>query len=197
MPLLSASEREGPSTLLRAGPRHTIQAARRDARGPFSSPGLPFFASLVHILMLGRDNPVRLLAVCLTLLTLCAGLLAQSTASSSSSAPRLEHFDPAMVDRDLNPCSDFFQYSCSKWLKANPIPSDQPGWGTFNSLGLWNIAAVRETPNRRRAHRELYPRRQKVGDTIPPARMSRGRPGLSRCSRPDASAAWRKSKLQN
>jgi len=50
-----------------------------------------------------------------------------------------------MIDRDLNPCSDFFQYSCSKWLKANPIPSDQPGWGTFNSLALWNIAAVRET----------------------------------------------------
>ncbi len=50
-----------------------------------------------------------------------------------------------MMDRDLNPCSDFFQYSCSKWLKANPIPSDQPGWGTFNSLALWNIAAVRET----------------------------------------------------
>ena len=90
---------------------------------------------------------MRLLAVflTLTLLTFSAGMFAQTTLSSSSSAPRLEHFDPAMIDRDLNPCSDFFQYSCSKWLKANPIPSDQPGWGTFNSLALWNIAAVRET----------------------------------------------------
>ena len=106
------------------------------------------------------------LAVSITLLTLCCGLWAQPTPSSSdSSMPRLEHFDPAMVDRDLNPCSDFFQYSCSKWLKANPIPSDQPGWGTFNSLALWNIAAVRETleqasgttPNRTSVE-------QKVGD---------------------------------
>ncbi|HSS97899.1 MAG TPA: M13 family metallopeptidase, partial [Terriglobales bacterium] len=40
---------------------------------------------------------------------------------------------------------DFFQYACNKWSKANPIPADQASWGTFNSLALWNIAAVRET----------------------------------------------------
>jgi putative endopeptidase len=116
--------------------------------------------------MLGRENLVRVLAVCFILLTLCAGLPAQTApAASSSSAPRVEHFDPAMADRDLNPCSDFFQYSCSKWLKANPIPSDQPGWGTFNSLALWNIAAVRETLEQAAAaSAQRTPIERKVGD---------------------------------
>src|SRR6266550_1298239 len=112
---------------------------------------------------------VRLLAVCLTLLTLCAGLLAQTTpasssSSSSSASRRLEYFDSAMVDRDLNPCSDFFQYSCGKWVKANPIPSDQPGWGTFNSLGLWNIAAVRETLEQAAEAANRNPVEKQVGD---------------------------------
>jgi len=89
---------------------------------------------------------VRLLTASLILLAFCPGLLSQSTPASSPSAlPQLERFDAAMADKSLNPCSDFFQYSCGKWLKANPIPSDQAGWGTFNSLSIWNIAAVRET----------------------------------------------------
>ncbi|HEY1262597.1 MAG TPA: M13 family metallopeptidase [Terriglobales bacterium] len=87
---------------------------------------------------------MRLLAITLTLFALCGGLLGQS-GGSVSSMEKLEHFDPEMVDRSLDPCADFFQYACGKWIKANPIPPDQASWGTFNSLALWNIAAVRET----------------------------------------------------
>ena len=84
---------------------------------------------------------MRVLASCLMVVILSGATLAQS----SSSAPKLEHFDPAMADRSLDPCKDFFEYACSKWMKANPIPADQARWGTFDSLALWNIAAVRET----------------------------------------------------
>jgi putative endopeptidase len=100
------------------------------------------------------------------LLAFCASSLAQSAAApSSSSMPELEHLSLDQVDKSLDPCSDFFQYACSKWVKANPIPPDQGSWGTFNSLALWNIAAVHNTleeaaqpsPNR-------TPVQQKVGD---------------------------------
>ena len=61
------------------------------------------------------------------------------------SMPDLERFTPAEADKSLDPCADFFQYACSKWLKANPIPADQAGWGTGNKLAIWNVAAVRNT----------------------------------------------------
>lgn len=59
--------------------------------------------------------------------------------------PDLERFTPDQVDKSLDPCNDFFQYACSKWVKANPIPADQAGWGTFNKLAIWNVAAIHNT----------------------------------------------------
>ena len=59
-------------------------------------------------------------------------------------APKLEHFDPNMVDRTLDPCQDFYQYACSKWNAANPIPPDQVAWGTGSGLQYWNENIVRQ-----------------------------------------------------
>jgi predicted metalloendopeptidase len=70
---------------------------------------------------------------------------AKDTKDKKEAVPELQRFDPAQVDKSLDPCTDFFQYACSKWNKANPIPADQATWGTFNALGIWNLAAVRNT----------------------------------------------------
>ena len=43
-------------------------------------------------------------------------------------------FDPAAIDRNANPCVDFYQFACGAWMKANPIPSDQSRWGRFDAL---------------------------------------------------------------
>ena len=59
--------------------------------------------------------------------------------------PEVERFSIEQVDKSLDPCSDFFQYACSKWIKGNPIPPDQSRWGTFDLLDQWNIGAVRRT----------------------------------------------------
>jgi putative endopeptidase len=69
------------------------------------------------------------------------------TAGSSDemSTPKLEHFDPNLVDKSLNPCDDFYKYSCSKWMAANPIPADQVYWTTGSNLELWNENLLRET----------------------------------------------------
>ena len=104
---------------------------------------------------------LTVLSVCL----LCPCLFAQNASQSSQQPlPKLEHFNTDQVDKSLDPCNDFFQYSCSKWIKANPIPADQAGWGTFNALGIWNVAAVRETLESAASASNRGEVEQKVGD---------------------------------
>jgi len=57
--------------------------------------------------------------------------LAQSTPSGSIANVR---FSPDLLDKNVDPCTDFYAYACSKWQAQNPIPSDRPSWGRFNEL---------------------------------------------------------------
>ena len=82
----------------------------------------------------------------------------------SSPMPKLERFSPDQADKTLDPCNDFFQYACNKWIQANPIPADQVAWGTFNALAVWNVAAVHNTLEEAAAGPKNTPVDQKVGD---------------------------------
>jgi predicted metalloendopeptidase len=85
--------------------------------------------------------------------------------AAETSAPKLEHFDPNLVDPALSPCDSFYKYACNKWLTANPIPPDQVFWGTGSSLEMWNDNVLRETME---ASSKNDPKRnavqQKIGD---------------------------------
>src|ERR1700736_2237349 len=87
------------------------------------------------------------------------------SATGSDRAPKLEHFDPAMVDTSLDPCQNFYQYACRKWNAANPIPADQAAWGTGSGLQYWNENILREAMEKAAAqtsNRTDY--EQKIGD---------------------------------
>jgi len=90
--------------------------------------------------------------------TLSAGMFAQSVVpqifnnsalaaagppADEANPPKLERFDPDAVDKTLDPCNDFYKYSCNKWLTANPIPPDQVFWSTGSGLQLWNENLLR------------------------------------------------------
>src|SRR5882757_11583652 len=114
--------------------------------------------------------------LCSLFLTLPLAVLGQNAAFNSSSAatagaaaetsaPKLEHFDPSLVDPALSPCNDFYKYACNKWLTANPIPPDQVFWGTGSGLQLWNQHLLQKTLEAASAN---DPKRsavqQKIGD---------------------------------
>ena len=65
--------------------------------------------------------------------------------ADKTTVPKLDHFDPDLVDKTLNPCDDFYKYACNKWIAANPIPADQVYWSTGGGLEMWNDNVLRET----------------------------------------------------
>jgi putative endopeptidase len=46
----------------------------------------------------------------------------------------IPRFDAGAVDRSVQPCDDFYQYSCGQWVAKNPIPPDRSRWGRLSEL---------------------------------------------------------------
>ena len=53
-------------------------------------------------------------------------------------------FDRAAIDKTVNPCEDFYQYSCGHWLETHPVPADQPMVARYSDLRERNQRLVRE-----------------------------------------------------
>ena len=57
------------------------------------------------------------------------------------------------MDRTVDPCTDFYRYTCGAWIKKNPIPPDQARWDVYGKLNddnerfLWGILVEASKPN--------------------------------------------------
>ncbi|MFZ0815652.1 MAG: M13 family metallopeptidase [Candidatus Sulfotelmatobacter sp.] len=71
---------------------------------------------------------------------ICFAAAQQNSAGVAKYEPAL---DVTSMDRSVDPCVDFFQYSCGGWIKSNPIPPDQSSWDTYSKMQDENRARLR------------------------------------------------------
>ncbi len=74
-------------------------------------------------------------------------------------------FDPKMLNRAVAPCDDFYEHSCSVWMKNNPIPPERAVWGRFNELDEANRVITRQILEAAaKPATDRNPLDQKIGD---------------------------------
>ncbi len=79
---------------------------------------------------------------------LCSAVAAaQSTNSSKNPSGPLLPYSPSLdltsMDKSVDPCVDFYHYSCGGWQKTNPIPPDQTSWSVYGKLYQDNLNFLR------------------------------------------------------
>jgi putative endopeptidase len=99
---------------------------------------------------------------------LFAVVLVSSSLSYTQDQPQASHqpvLDVTSMDKSVDPCVDFFAYSCGGWIKKNPIPPDQSSWGAYSKVQDQNRLQLRgllESAAAETGDRPAY--RQKIGD---------------------------------
>jgi endothelin-converting enzyme/putative endopeptidase len=102
----------------------------------------------------------------LILMLVAVGCIAQQQ-SSRGAEPVLQYspsLDLTDMDRSVDPCVDFYSYSCGGWEKKNPIPADQTSWDVYRKLYEDNLAYLRAILEQASTAKNRDAITQKIGD---------------------------------
>jgi putative endopeptidase len=84
------------------------------------------------------------LRIALALAVMVLILVPRSAYTQSAASSHASVLDVTSIDTNVDPCTDFFAYSCGSWLQNNPIPPDKTSWGVGGKLADQNRALLRE-----------------------------------------------------
>lgn len=42
----------------------------------------------------------------------------------------------ASLNMSVNPCEDFYEFSCGGWIKAHPVPPTESRWNQFDVVTM-------------------------------------------------------------
>src|SRR6476660_6868588 len=99
----------------------------------------------------------RLLMAMLLLAGVTVQLAAQESKTTQNSVV-------SALDKDIDPCVDFYQFACGGWKKDNAIPSDQAIWSRFGELAERNRTVLRGILENAAKATNRSANEQKIGD---------------------------------